>query len=111
MKNKKVTIYTEFLAVALLLTFLAYRFFRPHPLAALLIFVLAYAVCYLLFARKKGFRTFFSIAAIVGWAALAYFLSRWTGHVSTATAWVFAMLAFLVAILAYRDFFVFKKLK
>jgi len=111
MKNKQATVYTEFLAVALLLTLLAFRFFRLHPLVALLIFVLAYLTCYLLFAKSKGFRTFFSIAAVFGWAALAYFLSRWIGHVSGTTAWVFAMLVFLIAILGYRDLLVFKKYK
>jgi len=111
MKNKKATVYTEFLAIALLVTFLTFRFFRLHPLAALLIFILAYLCCYALFVKSKRFRVWFSIAAVVGWAALAYFLSRWIGHVSGATAWVFALLAFLVAILGYRDFFVFKKYK
>ena len=111
MKNTKATIYTEFLALALLLTLLAFRFFRLHPLVALLIFIGSYALCYALFTYNKSFRTFFSIAAIAGWSALAYFLSRWIGHVSSATAWVFAMLAFLVALLGYLDFFVFRKLK
>jgi len=111
MKNKKATIYTEFLAVALLITFLAFRFFRLHPAVALLIFVLSYFCCYLLFQKNRRFRTGFSIVAVFGWAALAYFLGRWIGHVSSATAWVFAMLAFLIAILAYRDFLVFKKYK
>ena len=109
MKNKRATVYTEFLAVALLVTFLAYRLFRLHPAVALLIFIAAYAVCYLLFLKNKTFRSVFSVIAVFGWAALAWFVSRWAGHVSSATAWVFAMLAFLIAILGYRDFIVFKK--
>jgi hypothetical protein len=110
-KNKKATVYTEFLAVALLLTFLSYRLFRLHPAVALLIFIVAYLVCYLLFLKNKTFRSAFAVIAVFGWAVLAYFTSRWVGHVSSATAWVFAMLAFLIAILGYRDFIVFKKYK
>jgi hypothetical protein len=109
MTSKKATVYTEFMAVALLVTFLSYRFFRLHPAVALVIFIAAYAICYLLFLKNKTFRTAFSILAVFGWAALAYFVSRWVGHVSSATAWVFAMLAFLVAILGYRDILSFKK--
>jgi len=111
MKNKKASIYTEFLAIALLITFLSFRFFRLHPAVALLIFVLTYLCSYLLFQKNRRFRTGFTIIAVIGWAVLAYFMSRWIGHVSSATAWVFAMLAFLIAILAYRDFLVFKKYK
>ncbi len=109
MKHKKATVYTEFLAVALLVTLLAYRLFRLHPAVALLLFIAAYVICYLLFLKNKTFRSVFSVVAVFGWAILAYFASRWIGHVSTATAWVFAMLAFLIAILGYRDFIVFRK--
>ena len=110
-KNRKATVYTEFLAVALLLTLLSYRLFRLHPAVALLIFIAAYVVCYLLFLKNKTFRPAFSIIAVLGWAVLAYYTSRWVGHVSGATAWVFAMLAFLVAVLGYRDVILFKKYK
>jgi len=109
MKNKKATVYTEFMAVALLLTFLSYRLFRLHPAVALLIFIVAYTVCWLLFLKNKTFRLAFSIVAIFGWAVLAYFASRWIGHVSATTAWVFALLAFLVALLGYKDLIIFKK--
>jgi len=111
MKNKKANLYTEFFAIALFITFLAFRFFRLHPVAALFIFVITYLCCYLLFLKNKRYRTAFSIIAVFGWAALAYFGSRWIGHVSGAAAWVFAMLAFLIAILGYRDVLVFKKFK
>ena len=111
MKKGKVTIYTEFLAVALLLTFFAYRFWRLHPLVALLIFVLSYGCCYWLLEKNRHFRTAVSAAAVLGWSALAFFGSKWVGHVSDATAWVFAMLVFLVAVLGYTEVLVFRRYK
>jgi hypothetical protein len=110
-KNKKMSVVTEFFGAALLVTLWAYRFFRLHPAVALLLLIAVYACCYLLFTKSSWFRPVFSAAVVLGWAALAYWLSKAVGHVSDATAWVFAMLAFLVSILLYKDFFEFKRYK
>ena len=108
---KKATIYTEFLAVALLITLFTYRFFRLHPAVALIIFAASYGISYLVTGNSKGARTVFMVVGVLGWSALAFFVSRWIGHVSDATAWVFGMLACLVAVLGYADVLEFRKYK
>lgn len=108
-KRQNKILYVEILLAAVIIGFLSINHYKIHPAVAFLIGIGSAASLIFLFFSNRIFRYSFSILFSFIWGWAAFLLGQSIEKASDTTAWVFAIIAFGICLLAHKDHFSFLK--
>lgn len=108
-KRQNKILYIEILIAAVVLCFFSIHYLQVHPAIGILIGIAAVLLFFFLFFANKIFRYLFSILFSTIWATGAFLAGQYLEKTSNTTAWVIAILAFVISLWAHKEHFSFLK--